>query len=236
MGLSPDRDPASSPVYAAVTEPYRRCPSTDAVQRAEYADLKVYLPNDPLVKVDRMSMAHGLEVRCPLLDRRVVELAFRIPASRKQIGRQGKALLRALAQTRLPKGLWRLPKRGFTAPIGQLVERAVRGAVPRRGAAIRIRSVGDYLDRQDLARRFDVHRRQRGRLQLRALGDVGPGALASDRAGRRETSAVAERLKPLLPPHERGVGQAECRSSDRDQGTSGRNISQLSGRLLSHIA
>ena len=42
MGLAPDRDPTTSPVYQAVTEPYRRCRSTDAVQRAEYADLKVY--------------------------------------------------------------------------------------------------------------------------------------------------------------------------------------------------
>ena len=47
-------------------------------------------------------MAHSLEVRCPLLDRRVVELAFRIPASRKQRRRRGKVLLRALAKRRLP--------------------------------------------------------------------------------------------------------------------------------------
>ena len=73
MGLAPDRDPESSPVYQEVTAPYRRCPSASALQRAEYADLKVYMPNDPLVKVDRMSMAHGLEVRSPLLDRRVFE-------------------------------------------------------------------------------------------------------------------------------------------------------------------
>src|SRR4029079_7555226 len=109
-----DRDPRTSSVYDAVTEPYRRCPSASALQRSEHADLKVYLPNDPLVKVDRMSMAHSLEVRCPLLDRRVVELAFRIPASQKQVGRQGKALLRALARQRLPPGLWKLPKKGFS--------------------------------------------------------------------------------------------------------------------------
>ena len=89
MGLSPDRDPTASPIYQSVTEPYSRCPSPDAVQRAEHADLKVY-PNDPLVKVDRMSMAHGLEVRCPLLDRRMVELAFRVPASRKQVRARGR--------------------------------------------------------------------------------------------------------------------------------------------------
>lgn len=62
MGLSPDGDVTKSPpVYAAVTEPYRRCPSNDPVQRAGYADLNIHA-NDPLVKVDRMSMAHSLEV------------------------------------------------------------------------------------------------------------------------------------------------------------------------------
>ena len=139
MGLAPDRDPTTSPVYEQVTEPYRRCPSKNAVQRAEYADLKVYMPNDPLVKVDRMSMAHGLEVRCPLLDRRVVELAFRIPASRKQQGTQGKALLRALARRRLPGKLWQLPKRGFTVPIGQWIAGTARRAISGRSARSRHR-------------------------------------------------------------------------------------------------
>jgi asparagine synthase (glutamine-hydrolysing) len=110
MGLAPDRDPTRSPVYEAVTEPYRRCASTDPVQRAEYADLKVYLPNNSLVKVDRMSMAHGLEVRSPLLDHHVIEFAFRIPASRKQSFAQSKRVLRELARHRLPKQLWQLPK------------------------------------------------------------------------------------------------------------------------------
>ena len=157
MGLSPDRDASWSPVYDAVTEPYRRCPSTDAVQRAEYADLKVYLPNDPLVKVDRMSMAHSLEVRSPLLDRRVVELAFRIPASRKQVGREGKVLLRQLARQRLPAGLWRLPKRGFTVPIGDWI----RGPYARMfeeevcGSAS---AVAAQIDLNELRRRVQSHR------------------------------------------------------------------------------
>jgi asparagine synthase (glutamine-hydrolysing) len=121
LGLPTRDDVADSPIYDAVTEPYRRCPSSEALQRAQYADLKVYMPNDPLVKVDRMSMAHSLEVRCPLLDRKVVELAFRIPANRKLRGRTGKVLLRELARRRLPPALATLPKRGFTVPIGEWI-------------------------------------------------------------------------------------------------------------------
>jgi asparagine synthase (glutamine-hydrolysing) len=157
MGLAPDRDPAASPVYQQVTAPYRRCPSTSAVQRAEYADLKIYMPNDPLVKVDRMSMAHSLEVRCPLLDRRVVELAFRIPADRKQQGRRGKALLRGLARRRLPESLWQLPKKGFTVPVGSWVAgdhaEMFVDEVLGSGAA-----VAGCIDRRELQRNFTAHR------------------------------------------------------------------------------
>ncbi len=157
MGLAPSRDPLDSPVYHAVTDPYRRCTSADAVQRAEYADLKVYLPNDPLVKVDRMSMAHSLEVRCPLLDHRLIELAFRIPATSKQHWRQGKLLLRRLARRRLPGRLWELPKRGFSMPIGAWIAGPHRAMfeeeVLRPGTAIE-----SCIDRQVLARRFADHR------------------------------------------------------------------------------
>ncbi len=117
MGRSGD-DPEASPVFAAVTDVYRRSGAPDDLQRAQYADLHVYMPNDPLVKVDRMSMTHSLEIRCPLLDRRVVELAFRIPSRRHLQGTTGKLLLRKLAARRLPEQLARLPKRGFTVPIG----------------------------------------------------------------------------------------------------------------------
>jgi asparagine synthase (glutamine-hydrolysing) len=120
MGRGGD-DPEDSPVYAAVTDVYRRCQSPDDLQRAQYADLHVYMPNDPLVKVDRMSMTHSLEIRCPFLDRRVIELAFRIPSRRHQQGTTGKVLLRKLAGRRLPEQLAHLPKRGFTVPIGEWI-------------------------------------------------------------------------------------------------------------------
>jgi asparagine synthase (glutamine-hydrolysing) len=157
MGLAPRTDPAASPVYESVTAPYRRCPSANAVQRAEYADLKVYLPNDPLVKVDRMSMAHGLEVRCPLLDRRVVELAFRIPAERKQAGSHGKALLRRLARKRLPSGLWSLPKHGFTAPIAEWI-RSVDAHRFEDDVLSHTSAVSGLIDKAYLKKRLLDHR------------------------------------------------------------------------------
>jgi asparagine synthase (glutamine-hydrolysing) len=118
LGLDPARaDDASG--FSTVTEAYNRCPSSHALQRAQYADTKIYLANNGLVKVDRMSMVHGLEVRCPLLDRRIVEFAFRIPTPAKLPRLRPKALLRRLSAHRLPPALLSMPKRGFTAPVAE---------------------------------------------------------------------------------------------------------------------
>jgi len=117
IGGDMGRDPRSTWAYEAATADYKRCPSDSVIQRAEYADLKVYLPNDVLVKVDRMSMQHSLEVRCPLLDHRLVEFAFRIPTAVKMPDLEPKHLLRRLARRRLPQELLTLPKKGFTAPV-----------------------------------------------------------------------------------------------------------------------
>jgi asparagine synthase (glutamine-hydrolysing) len=107
----------AGPVYQAITDAYRRCPSPDAVQCAQYADAQIYLPNDVLVKVDRMSMLHSLEIRCPILDRRILEMAFRIPSRRKLKWPQGKLLLRAIAARRLSTATATRRKRGFDAPL-----------------------------------------------------------------------------------------------------------------------
>ena len=115
------------------------------------------MPNDPLVKVDRMSMAHSLEVRSPLLDRRVVELAFRIPASRKQVGQRGKVLLRELARRRLPGALWQLPKKGFTAPIGEWIAGSSAGRF-RDEVLASSTQVSSHIDLGEVRRHFDAHR------------------------------------------------------------------------------
>jgi len=145
-----------SPVFEAVTAAYRRCPSSSVLQRAQYADLKIYLPNDVLVKVDRMSMQHSLEVRCPLLDRRIVEFGFRIPTERKLPRLRPKFLLKRLAERRLPPELLTLPKHGFTAPVGAWITGyADRFTDEVLGADARVR---DWIDTRQVRRAFNAHR------------------------------------------------------------------------------
>ena len=86
----------------------------DAMQRT---DFMTYLADDILVKVDRMSMYHGLEVRCPFLDHRVVELAFQMPVNFKIKGFNTKYILRRLAQRQLPTRTVKKSKQGFMVPL-----------------------------------------------------------------------------------------------------------------------
>jgi asparagine synthase (glutamine-hydrolysing) len=109
--------PVPEYVEAFVTDTYRRPSGADPVQRSQYGDIMVYLPNDVLVKVDRMSMRNSLEVRSPFLDHKVVEFALRLPSELKLKGTKGKYMLRALAEQRLPHSVAHGVKRGFTAPV-----------------------------------------------------------------------------------------------------------------------
>ncbi len=91
----------------------------DPVTRATYLDVKTYLTDHILAKVDRASMAHALEVRVPLLDYRIVELAGSLPLPMKRRGGTTKWALKQVAARYLPSGHVDLPKIGFDPPLAE---------------------------------------------------------------------------------------------------------------------
>jgi asparagine synthase (glutamine-hydrolysing) len=106
-----------------VTEPFERyfqqAGNLDPLNAALYVELKTYLVDDILTKVDRMSMSHSLEVRPPFLDHRVVELALSLPGSWKIGWLQSKLIYREAFRRLLPEQLWRRSKQGFDIPAAE---------------------------------------------------------------------------------------------------------------------
>ena len=108
---------------------YVHSSAADALGRSQDTDIHFYMTDDVLVKVDRMSMAHSLEVRAPLLDYRILEFAARLPSALKMNHREGKLPLRKLAAQRLPAEICGLPKRGFSIPAAQWLRGELRPLV-----------------------------------------------------------------------------------------------------------
>ncbi len=97
----------------------RSAPARSGLDRAQYADLKFWLPGDILTKVDRTSMAVSLEAREPLLDHRLIEFAAGLPEGLRLKRGQGKWLLKKTMQRYLPDEILFRQKQGFVTPIAQ---------------------------------------------------------------------------------------------------------------------
>ncbi|MCB2077809.1 MAG: amidotransferase 1, exosortase A system-associated [Novosphingobium sp.] len=107
----------------------RNAPARSGLDRAQYADIKYWLPGDILTKVDRASMAVSLEAREPLLDHRLVEFAATLPEGLRTQKGQGKWLMKKAMNRYLPDDILYRPKQGFVVPIEQWFRGPLAGAV-----------------------------------------------------------------------------------------------------------
>ncbi len=98
----------------------------DEVSQMMWVDFHSYLPDDILVKVDRMSMAHGLEVRSPFLDQEVVALAMSMPLNMKLKSLQTKYILKKTFCNLVPPGIIKRKKHGFMLPLGDWFKNRLR--------------------------------------------------------------------------------------------------------------
>ena len=108
--------------------------ASDALESLRSFDVDNYLPFDLLTKVDTASMACGLEVRCPFLDRDLARAALCMPIEQLMPGGQRKGLLRNIARKYLPKEIVDRPKMGFAIPIGEWFR---NDDLPHKGSGMR---------------------------------------------------------------------------------------------------
>jgi asparagine synthase (glutamine-hydrolysing) len=148
-------------VKADAIDLYRRAFSQtnakDPLNRMLYVDTRFYLPNDMLVKVDRMTMAHGLEAREPFLDYRLVEYAASVPPYLKLRDiRHKKFLLKAAMEHKLPPSIiWR-KKEGFNVPNARWIRKELRSVVTDTLSPRVIRDMG-FLDNLSVSRILEEH-------------------------------------------------------------------------------
>jgi asparagine synthase (glutamine-hydrolysing) len=111
---------------AVIAGPYEASDAEDHVERLIDVDLQTYLPGDLLVKMDIASMAHSLEVRSPLLDHEVVELAARLPRETKVSGTETKRVFKDAVRAWLPSEILDRPKMGFSVPLRRWLQGPLR--------------------------------------------------------------------------------------------------------------
>ncbi len=138
----------------------------DGLGRDLFLDFKTYLPDNILVKVDRMSMATSLEARVPLLDKKLVEFVFSLPMDQKIRGHNGKWILKESMRNVLPDAIVKRGKKGFSIPIKNwlrrellpLVETHLNADAIGRFGYFRPETVSRWLNEHMQGKRDHAHR------------------------------------------------------------------------------
>ncbi len=149
----------------------RDAPAEDALSRAQYADLKIWLPGDILTKVDRASMAVSLEAREPLLDHRLVEFAASLPPGMRLRGGTGKWLMKRALRRYLPDSILYRRKMGFVTPISAWFRGPLAAQAERIAHGSALAQTG-WFDAEAMAGLVKAHRSGRadhGRLLWQLL-------------------------------------------------------------------
>jgi asparagine synthase (glutamine-hydrolysing) len=138
---------------------------TDGLDGVLYSDFQIYLPDDILVKVDRMSMIHGLEARAPFLDHELIQLAASLPAAYKLAGTRTKHVLRLALWGHAPLRILERGKAGFNVPMAQWLLGPLRELLWDRLSPAGVRRLGLWSPEavQRLLREHETRARDRSR-------------------------------------------------------------------------
>jgi asparagine synthase (glutamine-hydrolysing) len=143
-------------VYRAARLMWEQCDSSDAVERMQSIDTRLYLAEDILTKVDRASMAVSLEVRAPFLDPRVAEFAASLPANYKLRGRTTKYILKRAVAGILPPFVARRGKKGFGVPVAEWLKGKLKPLARDLLSPDRVRRAGVF-NPEYVTRLMDEH-------------------------------------------------------------------------------
>jgi asparagine synthase (glutamine-hydrolysing) len=141
-------------------EYFQTAEKSSALNRMLYVDSKVWLPDDLLVKADKMTMANGLELRVPFLDHQLVEFAAGLPDHAKLNEGLGKPLLRKVMRRVLPDTIIDRPKKGFPVPLASWLRGPMR-RFTRDHLLAKESACCNYLDRGAVTRIVEEHERGR---------------------------------------------------------------------------
>jgi asparagine synthase (glutamine-hydrolysing) len=143
--LLPGSDQSESRLDALFEACFQSAKPASPLDQMLYADTRIWLPDDLLLKADKMTMGNAIELRVPFLDHRMVEYAATLPAASKLDKGIGKVLLRQSMANDLPPAILNRPKKGFPVPISPWLKTELRSmvhdALLSRGSAVR-----DYMN------------------------------------------------------------------------------------------